>query len=183
MKSAIRAVLSSLVVIAFAMVPTAASAADALFMLVPGIPGSSVASGHAGWIEILAFSAGVTAPASSTNPAPVRQPTPNPCQIAVSKFLDIASPRLWVATATGQILNNVDIQVVQATGASAPPFVVYDILLTNVQLTSVSEGGSAGAGLPSENVALKATTATLTFTPQNADGTTGTPVTTSFSCS
>ena len=80
------------------------------------------------------------------------------------------------------MLNNIEIQVVAVTGASAGPFVVYDILLTNVQIMSVSEGGAAGGGLPSENVALKATNASLTFTPQNSDGSAGTPVTTTFSC-
>lgn len=182
MKSTIRTVLLSMVMIAFAMVPTAASAAEQIFMLVPGIPGGSLAAGRSGWIDIFAFSGGVNAPATSTSPAPVRQPAPSPCQLAVTKQLDIAGPRLWVATVTGQMLNNVDIQVVQANGASALPFVVYDILLTNVQITSISEGGAQGSGLPTENVNFKAANVSLTFTPQNSDGSAGTPVTTSFSC-
>lgn len=170
-----------LVVIAIAMVPTTAAAAEQIFMLVPGIPGGSLASGHVGWINIFSFSGGATAPATSTSPAPTRQSAPSPCQLAVQKEIDIAGPHLWVATVTGQIFNNVDIQVV-TVGGSAVPFVVYDILLTNVQFTSVADGGAAGGGLPSESLSLKAANVSLTFTPQNSDGTAGTPVTTSFSC-
>ena len=187
MKSAIRksttgGLVLLLVVIAIAMVPTAASAADQIFMLVPGIPGGSQVTGRSGWIDIFAFSGGAIAPATSTSPAPIRQPAPSPCQISVAKQLDIAGPRLWVATVTGQIFNNIDIQVTTVTGASARPFVAYDITLTNVQITSISDAGAQGDGLPSEDVAFKATNASLTFTPQNPDGSAGTPVTTSFSC-
>jgi len=182
MKSAIRKSMTGglvllLVVVAVAMVPTRASAAEQLFMLVPGIPGGSQVSGRTGWIDIFSFSGGAVAPVTSTQQNSPTKPTP--CQLAVQKQLDIAGPRLWVATVTGQIFNNVDIQVT-TTGAGS--FVVYDILLTNVQFTSVSDGGAAGGGLPSESVSLKAANVSLTFTPQNPDGSAGTPVTTSFSC-
>lgn len=170
MKSAIRTVLLSLVVIAFAMVPTAASAQDFIIMVVPGIPGGS---GGTGPIRILSFSGGAVAPATSTQ-NPATKPT---CQLAVTKLIDIASPRLWVATVTGQIFNNVEIQVFTVTA-----FLVYDILLTNVQFTSVSDGGASGGGTPSESVSFKASNVSLTFNPQNPDGSAGTPVTTSFSC-
>ena len=37
---------------AVGMLPTAASAQDQTFMLVPGIPGSSSDAQHAGWIDV-----------------------------------------------------------------------------------------------------------------------------------
>ena len=85
---------------------------------------------------------------------------------------------LVAATVTGQIINNVEFQVMKA----GVPFVIYDVLLTNTQITSIADGGSTGADLPTENLSFKASNVTLTFTPQNLDGTAGTPVTTSFSC-
>jgi type VI secretion system secreted protein Hcp len=185
MKSAIRRgimgrVVLLLVVIVIAMAPTAASAADQIFMLIPGIPGGSQATGRAGWIDVLAFSGGATAPATSTNPAPPMQPAPQPCQISVEKQLDIAGPRLWAATATGQTFNNIHIVVTASTGGS--PLVIFDILLTNAQITSIRDSGSAGGGTPTETMTLKATNMSLTFTPQNPDGSAGMPVTTSFAC-
>lgn len=176
MKSAIRKSMTGglvllLVVVAVAMVPTRASAQEQLFMLVPGIPGGSQVSGRTGWIDIFSFSGGAVAPGTSKS---------TPCQLSVQKQIDIAGPRLWVATVTGQVFNHVDIQVTTATSAGS--FLVYDILLTNVQFTSVSDGGATGGGLPSESVSLKAASVSLTFTPQNPDGSAGTPVTTSFSC-
>jgi type VI protein secretion system component Hcp len=177
MKSAIRGVVSLLVVIAIAMVPTAASAADQIFMLVPGIPGSSQVSGRTGWIDVLAFSGATTAPGTSTKTALPGQPPPLPCQISVSKQLDIAGPRLWAATVTGQTFATIDIQVVKV---GAIPVVIYDILLTNAQITSISDSGSSE--FPTENLSFKATTVSLSFAQQNADGSAGTPVTSSFKC-
>ena len=60
MKSVIRRGTTSglallLVVIAIAMVPTPASAAEVLVMQVPGIPGSSKVVGHVGWITVISF--------------------------------------------------------------------------------------------------------------------------------
>ena len=140
MKSAIRRgitgrVVLLLVVTVIAMAPTAASAADQAFMLIPGIPGGSQATGRAGWIDVLAFSGGATAPATSASPAPPMQLAPQPCQISVVKQLDIAGPRLWAATATGQTFNNIHTVVTASTGGN--PLVIYDILLTNAQITSI----------------------------------------------
>jgi type VI secretion system secreted protein Hcp len=184
MKSAIRrgitggGVVLLLVVIAIAMVPTAASAADQVFMLVPGIPGGSQVASRSGWIDVLAFSGFASAPATSTSPAPPKQPPPQPCQIQVEKQLDIAGPRLWAATVTGQTFDTVKIQVVAV--AAGVPLVIYDILLTNAQITAISDSGANE--LPVESVSFKAANVTLTFTPQNPNGSAGTPVTTSFAC-
>jgi type VI protein secretion system component Hcp len=170
-----------LLVIAIAMVPTAAAAAEQIFMQVPGIPGSSQVNGRSGWIDLFSFSGGAVAPGTSSTKTPGKQPPSQPCQLTVQKQLDIAGPRLWAATVTGQIFNTVDIQITRPATVGSP-FVVYDILLTNVQITSVSDGGAAGGGLPSESLSFNATNVSLTFTPENSDGSAGTPVTTSFSC-
>jgi len=166
--------------VAIAIVPTAASAADQIFMLVPGIPGSSTDAAHKNWIDVLAFSGGASAPATSTSPAPPKQPPPQPCQVAIEKFLDIAGPRLWAAAVTGQTFNNIEIQVTAVSGGIQQT--IYDIQLTNAKITSINTSGSSGGGIPTESVSFTATNVTLTFTPQNAQGGAGTPVTTSFAC-
>jgi type VI protein secretion system component Hcp len=158
------------------IVPTFASAADQLYMQIPGITGGSLSK--PGWIDVFSFSGGAVAPTSlSTAPSKQQSYTMN-----VQKAVDIAGPRLWVATVTGQTFPTVEIQVTVATGAATGERVIYDILLTNAQITSISESGAAGSGIPSESVGFKATNVSLTYTPQNADGSTGTPVTSSFAC-
>lgn len=158
------------------MVAQKASATDQLLMHVPGIPGSSVA--RADWIDLFSFSGTAVAPASNGT---VRgsQSSAQPCQITVLKQLDIAGPRLWAATVTGQTFGTIELQVLQATGNLAP-FLIYDIKLTNAQITAVADSGASE--FPTESVTFKAASLTLAFTPQNDDGTPGTPVTTTFAC-
>jgi len=183
MKSAIRKSMTGVVlllaVIAMAMVPTAASATDQFFMQVAGIPGTITRAAGGNWMDVLAFSGNAVAPSTQKN-----KTSTTPCSISVSKYVDISSPRLWAATATGQIITSVELQAVKiGNGAAAgAEFVFYDVLLTNAQITSISDGGSTADGTPTENLSFQASNVTLTSTPQNADGTAGTPVTTSFPC-
>jgi len=173
MKSAIRRGTTSnlvllLVVIAIAMVPTAASAAEQIVMLVPNIPGSSTLSGHTGWINVLSFTGSAVAPAASVG---------QPCQMVVQKNLDIASPHLWLATVTGVVFST-PIKIDFVT-VGTNPFVVYEIQLENAQITSIEDSGSNA--LPQESVTFKAAKAILTFNEQNANGTI-TPITVTFTC-
>lgn len=171
-----RGFLLLLVVSTIAMVPQKASATDQLLMHVPGIPGSSAT--RADWIDLFSFSGTAVAPASN-GIAKILQSSTQPCQITVLKQLDIAGPRLWAATVTGQTFSTIELQVLQATG-SPTIRLIYDIMLTNAQITAVSDSGASE--LPTESVTFKAANLTLAFTPQNDDGSPGTPVTTTFAC-
>ena len=161
-----------LVVIAIAMVPTAASAAEQVLMQVPGIPGSSTVVGHSGWINLLSFSGSVVAQATTGGP--------QPCQVVVQKDLDIASPHLWVAVVNATIFTApIKIQVMAASGAGTP-YVLYDIELTDAEITSITDSGSNT--IPLESVTLKAAKVTLTFNTQNPATGAITGTTTSFTC-
>lgn len=172
-----RGVLLFLVVSTIAMVPQKASATDQLLMHVPGIPGSSQL--RIGWIDLYSFSGGAIAPSTSNGSGKLLQSSTLPCEVTVIKPLDIAAPRLWAATVTGQTFSTVELQVRSPTG-SATSILIYDILLTNAQITSVSDSGTNE--LPIETISFKAAEVTLSFSPQNADGTVGTPVTSTFAC-
>jgi type VI protein secretion system component Hcp len=178
MKSAIRPSTRSglellLVVIAIAMVPTAASAADLVVMLVPGIPGSSLVAGHTGWINLVSFAGSAIGPTATGGK--------QACQMVVQKPLDIASPHLWVATVTAQIFTTpIRIQVMASGPGGGAPFVLYDIELTNAEITSIGDSGSNA--LPLENLTLKAASVKLTFNEQNTSTGVLTPITTSFTC-
>jgi len=173
MKSAIRRgitrSLALLLVIAIAMVPTAASAAEQIAILVPNIPGSSTLIGHLGWIDVLSFSGSAVAPTASGGG--------QPCQMVVQKNLDIASPLLWLATVTGKVFTTIKIDVV--TVGSGTPFVAYEIQLENAQITSIGDSGSNA--LPQESVTFKAAKGIVTFNERNSSGTI-TPITVSFTC-
>ena len=104
--------------------------------------------------------------------------TAQPCQMTVQKPLDIASPHLWFATVTGKVFTTIDIQVVAPTATT--PYVLYDILLANAEITSIADSGSNA--LPLETLTLKATKVTLTFNTRNAATGAITATTSSFTC-
>ena len=56
-----------LALIAIPLMPSSAAAADNVIMILPGITGESMVSGHQGAIDLLSFSASATAPGTSTS--------------------------------------------------------------------------------------------------------------------
>lgn len=160
-----------LVVTAIVMLPTASSATEQVFMQVPGIPGSSTSAGHVGWIDLVSFTGSAVAPASATTGQ-------QPCQLTVQKQLDKTGPELWLSTVTAKAFTTIDIQV---EAPSTTPYVLYDILLTNAEITSIAD--SSTNLLPMETLTLKAAKVTLSFYAQNpATGAVTKVAMTSFTC-
>jgi type VI protein secretion system component Hcp len=160
--------ITGLLVLAFGFLLGATPAtADLLFLRLPGITGSSTVEGHVGDIEIVSFSAAVSA----------RRGVGATCSdLSVNKFVDSTSPLL-----IGDTLAGVDfpqatlIFAVEALGSAVD---VYTIKLNNASIVSVQNSGISGAGFPTESVALHATSWVSTFTPQGG----GAPVTTTVTC-
>jgi type VI protein secretion system component Hcp len=61
----------------------------------------------------------------------------------------------------------------EATGGDTTG-VYFQYDLTEVFIDSISWGGSAGGGKPSESVSVSAKSLQITYFPQNGDGTLGT---------
>ena len=124
-----------------------AGASDSIFMLIPGIPGASVASGHVNWIEAdsLQFSA-EKSPGRNVSFA----------DLAITKSVDNASPLLAQGCATGTYIPNATVQVV------ATNQLVYQISLDNVTITSDTQSASA-SGATTEGVSLRFGKITWTY--------------------
>jgi len=150
--------------VAIAVMPTSASAQDPTFMLVPGIPGSSLDAHHLGWIDVVSLRQSWSAAAKK-----------NACEIEIVKGLDIAGPRLWAAAVTGQLFTEIRIEVTRTDQTKT-----YEIRLSNAQITSIV---TAGTTTFAETVTITAAGMNLFFYPQNPDGSIGAPVTTSIACS
>ena len=132
-----------------------ATAADYLFLKLPGITGPSTIAPHVGEIEVFSFSAGAAA----------KKGIGSSCSdLSVMKSTDQTSPLLFIATVTG-----VDFPQATFTYAQGPtggPVVdKYSIVLNNASITSVQDSGAGGAGLPTESVSLKATSWVVTYNP------------------
>jgi type VI secretion system secreted protein Hcp len=125
------------------------------YMLVPGIPGSSVDAQHPDWIEVLSMSQGVSS--TKKNVA---------CSdLSIMKVLDQAGPALWAAAAVGQVFPEIRIEVVRSGETQA---VVYDVRLAHAKVTSTQTSGSSE--LPTESVSFSYRFITLTFNPSDPRG-------------
>jgi type VI secretion system secreted protein Hcp len=153
--------------LALGMAVLPARAATSTYMHVPGIPGEATEFRHPGWIELSSVTQSLVGRAS--NPQ---------CTLTVTKHLDIAGPRLWMAAVTGQNLGQVQIDLIAPVREAAATY--YRIVLNNARITTISTAGSGSA--PTEQLSISTSSVTLSYWPQLADGSLGAPVTQTFSC-
>jgi len=98
------------------------------------------------------------------------------CTVAVTKRLDRSGPLLWGAAVTGLLFNEIVIEITKPHDRAALPF--YVLTLSNVLVSSI---GSVPTAL-AEHLYLTGTAATLSYTPQNADGSLGQKVSSTVKC-
>lgn len=116
------------------------------FLEVAGIPGESTDAGHAGWIEILAYSHGIYTTATA---GPSAQAT-NHQQLVIRKEIDKATPELNLACCKGQFIPSVILQL-HLTTLGKPMFM--EIRLENVRITAARPSGAAtDTAMPTEEV-------------------------------
>lgn len=146
-------------------IPVESFAAVDMFIKFDGVDGESQDKNHQNWIDVLAWSWGLSSDGGGKSATCVQD-------ISVTKWVDSASPQLTQSIpantgfATAQL-------VVRTAGTSALEFLVYN--MSDVKLTSVSTGGSGGEDRLTENVSFSFGELTGTYTPQNADGSAGNP--------
>ena len=83
-----------------------------------------------------------------------------------------ASPKLFLACASGQHLKDATLSCRKSSGESPQTFLVVkmnDVLISSYQT-------SGGGEQPTESVSLNFTKITFSYTPQKPDGSAGTPV-------
>ena len=149
--------------------PAAFAAVD-MFMKIDGIPGESVDSKHKGDIDVLAWSWGSSSSSSATS----KQAGCVKVQdLSFSKYFDIATPKLISSMATGRTIASAKLTV-RKSGDN--PLEYITIEMNNVVVTSSATGGSGGEDRLTENVSLNFASATVRYTPQNANGSGGAPI-------
>jgi type VI secretion system secreted protein Hcp len=135
------------------------------FLKISTIPGESTDDKHKDWIEILSFSHGVVQPATgSTSSGGARSAERVDHQdFSLVKTLDKASPKLALACCNGEHIPEVNVELCRATGDKA---VYMKYKLTDVIVSSVSDGGSAQGGetLPLEEVSFNYAKIAWTYT-------------------
>lgn len=145
-------------------------AAVDMFIKVEGIDGEAQDKDHEGWIDILSYDHSITIETITGGGGGAAAPQHEPIRFV--KRIDKSSLPLWDKLNRGEVLRTVNIEFVE-TGAARFLFLRVD--LEEAYVTSYSVSGQSG-DRPIEEIALTYTRITLTYWPQNPDGTPGTPI-------
>jgi type VI secretion system secreted protein Hcp len=146
-----------------------------IFLTLDGITGESIKSGAEGWIEIFSFSNGASNPSSVSFGTGSGAGKVDLSSVSLQKQLDVSSPFLFAACCAGTHTDKGNMIVREATGGTTTQ-VYFQYDFTEVFVDSISWGGAAGGGKPSESVSLSAKSLMVTYWPQNSDGTLGTQI-------
>jgi type VI secretion system secreted protein Hcp len=147
------------------------------FVEIDGIKGESTDSKHADAIDIKSFSFGVTNSATvSGSTGGIGAGRASFSSFKFNKLYDRSSPALFADTASGKHLEDATFSFRRA-GADQQDFLT--VKLSDVLVTGYQQGGTQEPPLL-EEVSLDAAKIAITYRPQNADGSLGTPVTTTF---
>jgi type VI secretion system secreted protein Hcp len=146
-----------------------------IFLTIDGITGESTKSGAEGWIEIFSFSNGASNPSSVAFGTGSGAGKVDLSSVSLQKQLDISSPYLFANCCSGTHAAKGTMICREATGATTTQ-VYFQYDFTEVFVDSISWGGAAGGGKPSESLSLSAKSLMVTYTPQNGDGSLGTKI-------
>ena len=147
-------------------------AAIDMFMRMDGIEGESQDAQHRDEIDVLAWSWGMSNPASQVGGTAGRVRIED---LKVTKYVDKASPELMLRCSNGQRIPEVILTFRRAGPAGPREFFV--ITMRDVMVTSVSISGSGTEARFTENVSLNFSRVTVYYTPYDASGEPQPPVT------
>jgi type VI secretion system secreted protein Hcp len=149
----------------------------AFYLSIPGIPGDSTAKGFEGQIELLTWAWGVDNSASLGSGGGGGSGKATPRDVVVLAESGIQSPPLLLDTNTGRHVQSALLSCVRP-GKKAFTFMTLNF--EELLVTSYAVTPDPTNGFPLDLVHLVFAKITQTVFPQNADGSAGTPVTTSF---
>ncbi len=145
-----------------------------MFLKIEGVDGESKDEGHVDWIEIVSYGHGLTNEVLGTGGGGTSAPVHSP--VVVRKLMDKSSPFLFDALNKGSSFRNATFDFEDR--GQAVPYLFLKVTLEDLYVTSYSLASEeAGADRPVEEVAFTYTRITMTYWPQNTDGTQGPPIT------
>jgi type VI secretion system secreted protein Hcp len=148
-----------------------------MFLKLDQIAGESADHTHKGEIDVLAWSWGASNSGSAHMGGGAGAGKVNVQDISFTKYIDKASPSLFLNCASGKHIPTATLTVRKA---GEKPLEYLKLELTEVLVSSVSTGGSGGEDRLTENVTLNFAKVKVTYTPQNAKGGADSGVTTGW---
>ena len=128
-------------------VPADASAGTEMFMKIDGLDGESADAKHKDWIEIEAFSHGITHPAGSAGTTSRFSGPSVHDDFHVVSELDKASPQLALYACQGTRITEIKVELVTA-GSTPQKYMEY--VLKDVLVTSIDVAGTVDDARPTE---------------------------------
>ena len=137
------------------------------FLKLDGIEGESTNAKHAGWLDVDSWSWGEN--------QPVQPATGSGASVGKVHFQDFrfttrvskASPKLFLACASGQHLKQAQLVGVKA-GKTKQEFLTWTF--SDVLVTAYETGGAEGSDAPFDSVSMNFSKATVAYKAQKADG-------------
>jgi type VI secretion system secreted protein Hcp len=149
-----------------------AGTADA-FLKLDGVPGESTDAKHKGEIELESFSFGVKQTGTGTVGGGGGAGKADFSSFSFDKLYDASSPKLFLGTASGEHFKSAVITF-RKRGSEQQEFLTYKF--EDVQLEHYDQGGKEEPPLL-EDVGFTARRIEISYRPQNADGSLGSPIT------
>jgi type VI secretion system secreted protein Hcp len=122
-----------------------------MFLKIGNISGESLDQAHKGWVDVLAWSWGMSNSGTTQVGGGAGTGRPSFQDLSYTSYLDASTTPLMRAVATGQHLKSASLNVRRAGSA---PTEFLKITLTEVLVTSLSTGGSGGEDRLTQNVTL-----------------------------
>lgn len=146
-------------------------AATDIYMQYGTIKGDSAVKQFSGWTPLASFQFGIDRPTTiGSGTSGIGAGAPKFSEITITKPMDISSAPLMGELLTGTP-QTVKIDLARTASTGEQTFAAYD--LTNALVTGYSV--SSGGDVPTETITIAFEKIAFTFTPQNLDGTSGTP--------
>jgi type VI secretion system secreted protein Hcp len=149
-----------------------------MFIKIGDLKGESRDKTHAGEIDVLAWSWGVSNSGSAHTGGGAGAGKANVQDLSFTKYIDKSSPSLQLACCKGSHYTDATLVVRKAGGK---PLEYLKITMTEVLISSVSTGGSGGEDRLTENVSLNFAKVKVDYVEQKPDGTEGDKPTMTFS--
>ena len=141
-----------------------------MFIKLDGLKGESVDKTHAGEIDVLAWSWGMSNSGSAHIGGGAGAGKVNVQDLSFTKYIDKSSPDLMLNCCNGKHIKD---GLLTVRKAGEKPLEYLKITLTEVLVTSVSTGGSGGEDRLTENVTLNFASVKVDYIEQKKDGSAG----------
>lgn len=174
-------VIAVLLIVGLASPALAQTQGTSFFVKIDGIKGESPVQGHKDEVDVFSFNLGVTQTGTTDFGGGAGSGKSQFLPVVIYKNVDVASPALFLACATGKHIKTVELKAVRNIG-EAGPLEYLTVTLTDVIVSSFNDQSADGNTSPTilETVSLKYAKIEISYRKQNPDGSLAPPVKSGF---